>query len=153
LPRSKRHTQARQSAGENRVFVDSSAWIALFSARDQHHSDADRTFRRAVERRMTILTTNLVLAEVHRLLLFRAGMRPALAALDRIEASPLVRIEFPGDAHHRSARAWLEKLAGHSVTYADAVSFAVMQSSKCSKVATFDRDFEIAGFELLLTNQ
>jgi predicted nucleic acid-binding protein len=102
---------------------------------------------------MTILTTNLVLAEVHRLLLFRAGMRPALAALDRIEASPLVRIEFPGDAHHRAARAWLEKFAGHSVTYTDAVRFAVMDSSKCSEVATFDRDFEIAGFELLPMNQ
>src|SRR4029453_2993529 len=108
LPRSKRHSQERRSVGEERVFVDSSAWIALFSSRDHHHSDAYRTFRRAVERRMTILTTNLVLAEVHRLLLFRAGMRPALAALDRIEASPLVRIEFPGDAHHRAARAWLE---------------------------------------------
>jgi predicted nucleic acid-binding protein len=102
---------------------------------------------------MTIVTTNLVLAEVHRLLLFRAGIRPAVAALDRIEGSPLMRIEFPADAHHRSARAGLEKLAGHSITYTDAVSFAVMDSSNCSKVATFDRDFEIAGFELLLTIQ
>jgi predicted nucleic acid-binding protein len=102
---------------------------------------------------MTIVTTNLVLAEVHRLLLFRTGMRLALAALDRIEASPLVRIEFAGSVHHRSARTWLEKIAGHSITYTDAVSFAVMDSARCSKVATFDRDFEVAGFERVPANQ
>ena len=98
---------------------------------------------------MTILTTNLVLAEVHRLLLFRAGVRAALAAIDRIEASPLVRLEFPEAEHHRSARAWLEKLSGHSISYADAVSMAVMDSSQCSLVATFDQGFVIAGFELV----
>ena len=98
---------------------------------------------------MKILTTNLVLAEVHRLLLFRANGRTALAAIDRIEASPLVTIEFPAAQHHQSARAWLEKLSGHSISYADAVSMAVMDSSECRQVATFDQVFAIAGFELV----
>ena len=149
MPRNRRHTPVGSGVREDRVFVDSSAWIALFSSRDQYHAVADKTFRRAVERRMTILTTNLVLAEVHRLLLFRAGVRAALAAIDRIEASPLVRLEFPETSHHRSARAWLEKLSGHNISYADAVSMAVMDSSQCNQVATFDQGFVIAGFELV----
>jgi hypothetical protein len=33
------------------LFVDSSAWIALFSARDQHHGEADALFRDALGRR------------------------------------------------------------------------------------------------------
>ena len=58
-------------AVRNSTFVDSSAWIAFFSARDQHHADADRAFRRTVEAKRLLLTTNLVLAEIHRLFQIR----------------------------------------------------------------------------------
>ena len=128
------------------VLVDSGAWIALFSARDQHHIEAEHLFRDAIAGRAPMLTTNLVVAEVHRLLLFRAGQRAAATALDRIEASPRVQIEFATAAHHRSARSWLDKLAPHPVTYTDAVSFAVMESLGCAAVISFDNDFVVAGF-------
>ncbi len=131
-----------------RVFVDSGAWIALFSARDQHHATADHGFREALSRRIRLLTTNLVLAEVHRLLLFRAGIEPASRALDRIEASALITVEFAGAAHHRSARGWLERLHDQPITYTDAVSFAVMESAGCRTAMSFDHDFVLAGFSL-----
>lgn len=87
-----------------------------------------------------------MLAEVHRLTLFRAGVQPALRALDRIDASPSVTVHFPGAEHHAAARRWLERLAPRPVTYADAVSFAVMERARCSHVLGFDADFEAAGF-------
>src|SRR5919197_5209615 len=88
LRRNRRGPGAARGASD-RLFVDSSAWIALLSARDRRHGDADLMFRRAAARGVRLLTTNLVLAEVHRLLLLRAGARPAARALDRFEASPL----------------------------------------------------------------
>jgi len=140
------HRAAGENTARKSVFVDSSAWIALFSARDQHHAECDQLFRQAVARRTLLLTTNLVLAEVHRLLLYRAGTRPAAAALGRIEASALVTLVFPGAADHRAARSWLATLQSERISYTDAVSFAVMCSSKCKCVMSFDRDFELAGF-------
>jgi uncharacterized protein len=116
------------------------------SARDQHHAEADGLFRRAASEGVPLLTTNLVLAEVHRLVLHRVGIRAATAILDRIEASKLVRIEFATAAHHRAARAWLARFADQRFTYTDAVSFAVMQASACRAVLGFDRDFVVAGF-------
>ena len=136
---------ARQPQRGN-VLVDSGAWIALFSARDQHHVEADDLFRRAVRERVPLLTTSLVLAEVHRLLLFRAGTRAAATALDRIESSTSVRIVFPTASHHATARAWLSRLADQRITYTDAMSFAVIESAPCVGVLGFDRDFAIAGF-------
>ena len=44
------------------ILVDSGAWIALRSQRDQHHAEADRLFRNALQRGIRLLTTNLVLA-------------------------------------------------------------------------------------------
>ncbi len=131
-----------------RAFVDSSAWIAYFSARDRLHVDADRMLREAIARRTVLVTTDLVLAEVHRWLLFRAGPRPAVAAIDRIDRSPSAAVVFATPAHHRVARAWLDRLADQRISYTDAISFAVMQATGCNAVMTFDHDFVVAGFRL-----
>ena len=138
----------RAAAGPARLFVDSGAWIALRSRHDQHHEEADRLFRSALTQRIRLFTTSLVLAEVHRLTLFRAGVQPALRTLDRIDASPSVAVHFPGAEHHAAARRWLERLAPRPVTYADAVSFAVMAAADCAHVLGVDADFEVAGFVL-----
>lgn len=130
------------------VFVDSGGWIALAHARDRHHEDADRLFHLAAARRLALITTNLVVAEVHRLLLFRAGPRVASTVLDRIDGSGLLGVEFATAAHHVAARTWLARLADQAVTYTDAVSFAVMQSRRCRAVLGFDHHFISAGFML-----
>lgn len=131
-----------------RLFVDSGAWVALRSRRDQHHAEADRLFREALRRRIPLATTDLVLAEVHRLTLFRAGVLPALRALDRIDQSPSVTVHFAAAEHHAAARRWLERLAPHPITYTDAVSFAVMEGLRCRHALAFDHDFTAASFEL-----
>lgn len=105
-------------------------------------------FRDAVSRRLALVTTNLVLAEVHRLTLFRAGLAPALRALERIDASPSVDVHFATADDHAAARRWLERLAPRPITYADAVSFAVVEGSRCTHVLGFDHDFTAAGFAL-----
>jgi uncharacterized protein len=138
----------RATAEPGRLFVDSGAWIALRSRRDQHHAEADRLFRRALAGRIRLVTTNLVLAEVHRLTLFRAGLEAASRALDRIDASPSVTIQFAAAEHHAAARRWLERLAPRPVTYTDAVSFAVMEHLRCRHALGFDEDFAVAGFEI-----
>jgi predicted nucleic acid-binding protein len=145
-PRLRTPRGAAGPAGPARLFVDSGAWIALRSRRDQHHEEADRLFREAVTRRIRLFTTSLVLAEIHRLTLFRAGVQPALRLLDRIDASSRVIVHFPGAENHAAARRWLARLAPRPVTYADAVSFAVMEETRCSHVLGFDADFEAAGF-------
>jgi predicted nucleic acid-binding protein len=109
---------------------------------------ADRAFRVAVERRIPLVTTNLIIAEVFRLTLFRAGREPALRVLDRIDASSSVTVRFATSDDHVSGRRWLERLAPHPVTYADAVSFAVIEATECTHVLGFDQDFAAAGFEL-----
>ena len=138
----------RVAAAPARLFVDSGAWIALRSRRDQHHAEADRLFRDALARRIPLLTTSLVIAETHRLTLFRAGTQPALRALELIDASPSVAIHFPTADDHAAARRWLERLASRPVTYTDAVSFAVMEALGCGHVLGFDQDFAAAGFTL-----
>jgi predicted nucleic acid-binding protein len=144
LPSNPRPTT--RAAAPDRIFVDSGGWFAFFSRRDRHHEEADAFFRGAAAQRTRLVTTVVVLAEVHRLLLFRAGIRAAAAALTRIEANPLVALEFVNGDHHRAARHWLERLADQPITYADAVSFAIMEAVHCRIALAFDHHFEVAGF-------
>jgi predicted nucleic acid-binding protein len=138
----------RASVRPRRAFVDSGAWIALASADDAHHAAADAIFREASEAKTKLVTTNLVLAEVHRVLLFRAGIRAAASTLERIAMSRLVVIESATAQHHSAALGWLRKLHHRVVTYTDAVSFAVVTATRCEAVIGFDPDFVVAGFRL-----
>jgi predicted nucleic acid-binding protein len=147
LPK-RRHATGRGRAAPAVVFVDSSAWIALFSARDRHHEEVDRAFRAAAAEAVRFVTTSLVLSEVHRFQLFHAGIAAAARALDAIDASQLVRVVFPGSEHHVAARRWLAKLPDQAISYVDAVSFAFMEAERLRAALTLDRDFALAGFEL-----
>ena len=130
------------------ILVDSGGWIAQISRRDQYHQKATALFRHAVEQRTALVTTNLIVAEVHRQLLHRAGIVAARRALELIEAGQLLSLEFVTVAHHRVACAWLRRLGDQALTYTDATSFAVMAARRCRFVLGFDHHFEIAGFEL-----
>ena len=104
--------------------------------------------RDALARRIPLLTSDLVVAETHRLTLFRAGVQPALRMLERMDASMAVTIRFATAEHHAAARGWLERLAPRPITYTDAVSFAIMEAERCAHVLGFDHDFAAAGFTL-----
>src|SRR5438552_9117591 len=129
--RSLRRNRPGPGAGRgtsDRLFGESSAWIARLSARDRRHGEADAMFRRAAAQRVRLVTTNLVLAEVHRLLLLRAGARPAARALDRLEASPLTVVEFATAEHHPAPRLCLERLTRRRPHHPDAVNCAVTEA-------------------------
>jgi predicted nucleic acid-binding protein len=120
----------------------------LRSRHDQHHAEADRLFREAIAERIPLLTTNLIIAETHRLTLHRAGIEAAMKALDRIAASASVTVHFATAEDHSAAIRWLGRLAPRPTTYTDAVSFAVMETISCRHVLGFDEDFLAAGFSL-----
>jgi predicted nucleic acid-binding protein len=109
LPKAPRRTAPASAARP--VLVDNGAWLAAASPRDQFHDDAARGFRRAVEERIPLITTDLVVAEAHRLTLFRLGGRAAALLLDRIDASPRISLVHASSDPHRAAREWLARLA------------------------------------------
>jgi predicted nucleic acid-binding protein len=95
-----------------------------------------------------LLTSTLILAEVHRVLLLRAGIRPARLALERIFAARLLTVVYPTAKHDLAARGWLDHLSDRRVSYAGAMSFAIMEDARADVAFSFDDDFVAAGFRL-----
>jgi uncharacterized protein len=143
MPKRKRAKPAR-AVGP--VLVDASAWLALVSLSDGRHAEAERAFIQVRKQKVPLLTTNLVVAEVQRLLLFRVGAHAGRRFLALLSSAPLLTLCFPGKAEHARALAWLDRYADQPISYTDAVSFAVMESSECRAVLSYDRHFDLAGF-------
>jgi predicted nucleic acid-binding protein len=146
--RPRRRGAARNADVPRSAFVDSGAFIALASADDAHHADAEAVLRRALEHRTRLFTTHLALAGVHRLLLFRAGIRAAQVTLASISSSPSIAIEPTSAPLHDAALRWIDQLQDQPITYTDAVGFALMRAKRCEAAITFDRHFAVAGFRV-----
>jgi uncharacterized protein len=132
------------------VFVDTAGWFAAANSRENYHAEAAAAYDDFGQRRVRLVTTNLVVAEIHILTARQHGAEAGCALLDAIYADPLYTVvtsdrQLESDAADR----WLRPYRDHRFSLADAVSFEVMRRERIADVFTLDHHFEIAGYKLL----
>lgn len=122
------------------IFVDSSAFAALAIWRDGNHHVANAAGAELAHQRRRLITSNLVVAETHALVLARAGRDTAWRTLQRIEqgVEQTVRIS---EEDERRARWIIERYRDKDFSLTDATSFAVMERLAIDQAFTFDRHF------------
>jgi predicted nucleic acid-binding protein len=124
-------------------FVDTSFWVALFFARDAHHSDARELWR---HRQQNLVTTNHVLGETWTFLVRRRGHADAVRAVDALTGSPGTTVMTVAGDDEASAWQWLRRHDEREYSFVDATSFAVMRRRRLTDALAFDGDFSAAGF-------
>lgn len=132
-----------------KIFVDTSAFVALLRRDDAHHADADRIQQRLKAERVGLVTTNFVVAETHALLLRHLGgaaAREFLTEIDGGHMAVLVRAE-PDD--EVGARATIYRQTDKDYSLCDAISFAVMTRLDLRQAWAFDKHFGQYGWEML----
>jgi predicted nucleic acid-binding protein len=135
----------RWASRSNRLFVDTSAYFALYSADDEHH---DRAVAVAITAHRQVFTTNYIVAETHALFLRRVGRGAGVFFLGELDRSSIV-VERVSVEDEQRAR---EIIFGHTdknYTLTDAASFAVMERLGITTAFTFDRHFAQFGFTVL----
>lgn len=131
-----------------RVFADTSALVALKDASDQHHSRAFDWLQGFLAGPPgQLVLTNYVLSEVHAF--FCRTPSVALEYVDHIDSEPLFRVIRAVPRDERSAREVLRRAKDKSYSFADAVSFAVMDRLNIRTAFAFDRHFRQRGFALV----
>jgi predicted nucleic acid-binding protein len=131
------------------LFVDTSAWLPLADPQDPHHGPLARALRERVRQGARIVTTNLVLAETHVLLLRRVHREAALAFLREVRRPPHLVVNSTEDHEVRAQHDWLERYADQDFSFTDAVSFTVMAERGVRDALALDRHFVAAGFNLV----
>jgi predicted nucleic acid-binding protein len=150
----------------SRIFVDAGAFIALLSKSDRYQQRANDIYDALLADGLSLLTTNLVVAETCNWLLreraagHQAGMlfgefirddwlsiSPDEANLDLASESRLVVYSTP----RVEQAAWdiIAKYDTAGFSFTDCVSFAVMQALGIKTAFAFDSHFDMLGFERL----
>lgn len=132
----------------DRVFVDTSAYLALLARNDQHHEQAMKTFRVILGERAPQFTTNTVVIEAHALILSTLGIRAGQAFLQSIDAGGTTVVRSRASDEER-AREIIYRYDDKDFSMADAISFAVMERLHITRAFTFDRHFAQYGFTIL----
>ena len=130
-----------------RVFVDTSAILALVNPSDRAHRDAKSAFDRLQAEEASLLTTSLVLVEVYALL----GRRMGLAAVQafRSEFSPLLEVVWVDETLFEKGLDLLLERAVRGLSLVDAVSFLVFRERRLEAAFAFDRHFETEGLPIV----
>jgi uncharacterized protein len=131
------------------LFVDTSAWYPLVVSSHPDHHRLSAALRAHVERRVRIVTSNLVVAESHALILRRAGIAPALRYVQLVRVAPNIVVMSDVQLEDAAINHWIARYADHSFSMVDAVSFAIMAARGIHAALTLDRHFAIAGFTMV----
>ena len=135
------------SSADRRVFVDTSAYYALVDRGDASHAVAVETLRRLTAERRRLVTTNVVLVELHSLIVNRIDRRAALDTLVALRASQtVVRVRERDEAR---AEAILARYDDKDFSLADALSFAVMERLGINATFSLDQHFVQYGWQVV----
>lgn len=129
-------------------FVDTSAWYPLLVATHPDHAPFASTLRALIRDRRRLVTTNLVIAETHALLLRRVGRPTALTFVQTVDEAPNLVVRSTRDLERAAERDWLARYADQDFSFTDAVSFAVMTDRRIRDALALDHHFAVAGFSV-----
>jgi uncharacterized protein len=137
--------------GTSPLFVDTSAWYAIFDEDDAEHTRAtavreailsgDRQYR-------PIYTTSHVLGEVATLLL-RYSHDITSRALDQIRNSPNVTVIHPDRVVFDAAVTQFDRYDDQAISLVDHITGMLADERDVDRIFAFDSDFRTLGFTLI----
>jgi predicted nucleic acid-binding protein len=130
------------------LFVDTSGWYPLALRTSPDHRAVADALRRHVARGARIVTSNLIVAETHALLLRRVGRRAAMTFVHHVGEPPNLVVYATPELNRVALRDWLDRFDDQAFSLTDAVSFAIMTERRIRTALALDPHFRIAGFDI-----
>ena len=130
----------------SRVFVDTSALLALLVGSDEAHEEAKEGFGRLRAERASLVTSSYVLVETYALLQNRIGI--GAVRIFREAFAPLLDVLWVDEAAHERALDELLLRDTRTLSLVDSTSFVLMRANRVDRAFAFDRDFREEGYTL-----
>lgn len=131
------------------IFLDTSAWIAIYSKKDKFHRRANRFWLRLTE---PIFTSDQVIAELAEWILYETEPSPnyedSRQAVGLVVGSNVDILQLTRDARLHAVEIY-EREASRGVSWVDCTSFALMRGRGIRRAFTFDKHFEAGGFQVV----
>jgi predicted nucleic acid-binding protein len=132
-----------------RVFLDTSAFVALRNRAEREHEAARAALAALVAERALLFTSNYVFAETYTALLVRVGRPEAIEWGRRFRASEAIELVRIDESVEEDAWSILESHSDKTWSYVDATSFALIQRERSTDAFAFDRHFVQRGLTIV----
>ena len=131
----------------NKIFVDTSAWVAFFNSSDANHEKALLQWESIKQKKSPLITSYFIFDELVTLLRMKSGYVMAEKAGKTLLTSPSLQMLLPDQKHMLKAWDFFQKYKDHEFSFTDCTSFILMKEHKTHLAWTYDGDFKEAGFE------
>ena len=133
-----------------KIFIDTSAWVALENRKDIHYEQAVLFKDEIKNKRYRIYTSNFVQDETYTLLLANIGYERAIESAKRIRTlkdKGLLHVVRVTEDIEESAWEIFERFNRDKFwSFTDCTSKAIMELMDIKEMFSFDRNFEQMGF-------
>ena len=134
----------------NKLFVDTSGWIALTNRTDSLHELAARTYEERLEAGWHFVTHAGVMLEVGNGFALTRFRHLAARLKTIIDTSALIEVVHLTEKLYEAGWLMYTSRSDKEWGIVDCISFVIMQEQNLNEALTADRDFEQAGFIRLL---
>ncbi len=132
-----------------KVFADTSAFIAIFDAKDQYHQEALIKQKQIQEEKFPIFTSNIILYETLTWIAIKLGANQAVQFGEGIlRKSPLLRIFYLGREDELSSIQILQKYRDLPLSFADASTIHLVHQHQLDRIFSFDEHFKKANLQV-----
>ncbi len=131
-----------------RLFVDTSAWFALYYRRDQAHRQAARFWGELRRRPARLTTSDYILDETVTLVRARGGHSAARSLGDYLLKSEVVDLAEVSSLVRDQAWDLFVRHDDKDFSFTDCTSFVIMQTLGLTDAFAFDEHFAQLGFRI-----
>lgn len=128
-----------------RVFVDTSALLALLDRADPRHAEARQAFAGLAD--AELVSHGYVVAESLAVTRRRLGVDATVALID--DLLPVIDVLPVGPTDHATALARYRATLPSGTSFVDQVSFQVIERERITTAFVLDADFAATGVEML----
>ena len=132
------------------LFLDTAGWFAAVTPRESGHAKARKVYSEAAKAGDRLVTTPLVIAEMHAMILRWANARAGQDFLElALESGTHIVVETDAELLSAAVARWMTRFKDKPFSLCDALSFEIMRRERITRALTFDKHFSMAGFETL----
>lgn len=131
-----------------KIFVDTSAWLALNDKNDQYHSEAVSRLNAVAKQKIELITSEYVADESITIIRYRVSHKAAVVFGDALMNSTIVTVADITDEERFLTWMLFKKYDDKELSFTDCTSFALMNKMRLRKAFAFDDHFKQIGFEL-----